>query len=216
MKINEIEALVGVTKKNIRFYEEQGLLTPCRNSENGYRDYGSGEVAILQRIKLMRKLGVPISEIKSMQTGVMTVGDAMRRHLVTLERERENIEHSVALCRTLTEREVRLEDLNAEEILVTMDDLEKTGAVFSDRQKQDIRVRYIAPVAACAVMITFMLCMVFLLGWALATDSAEAPPLPIIIFLMGCPVVVIVGVVLALRQRIKEIWKGELDDAKRY
>ena len=44
MKINEVEALVGVTKKNIRFYEEQGLLSPRRNSENGYRDYGDAEV----------------------------------------------------------------------------------------------------------------------------------------------------------------------------
>ena len=32
MKINEVEALVGITKKNIRFYEEQGLLKPGRNS----------------------------------------------------------------------------------------------------------------------------------------------------------------------------------------
>ncbi|MDY5613391.1 MerR family transcriptional regulator, partial [Dysosmobacter sp.] len=28
MKINEVEALVGITKKNIRFYEGEGLLTP--------------------------------------------------------------------------------------------------------------------------------------------------------------------------------------------
>ena len=28
MKINEVEAQVGITKKNIRFYEEQGLLSP--------------------------------------------------------------------------------------------------------------------------------------------------------------------------------------------
>ena len=27
MKINEVEAAVGVTKKNIRFYEEEGLIT---------------------------------------------------------------------------------------------------------------------------------------------------------------------------------------------
>ena len=26
MKINEVEAAVGVTKKNIRFYEEEGLI----------------------------------------------------------------------------------------------------------------------------------------------------------------------------------------------
>ena len=30
MKINEVEAAVGVTKKNIRFYEEEGLITPGR------------------------------------------------------------------------------------------------------------------------------------------------------------------------------------------
>ena len=30
MKINEVEAAVGVTKKNIRFYEEEGLITPSR------------------------------------------------------------------------------------------------------------------------------------------------------------------------------------------
>ena len=37
MKINEVEAAVGVTKKNIRFYEEEGLITPGREPGNGYR-----------------------------------------------------------------------------------------------------------------------------------------------------------------------------------
>ena len=45
---------MGITKKNIRFYEAEGLLTPRRNSENGYRDYGEAEVAVLRRIKLMQ------------------------------------------------------------------------------------------------------------------------------------------------------------------
>jgi 4-alpha-glucanotransferase len=34
MKINEVEAAVGVTKKNIRFYEEEGLITPSREPGN--------------------------------------------------------------------------------------------------------------------------------------------------------------------------------------
>ena len=44
LKINEVEALVGITKKNIRFYEAEGLLCPQRNSENGYRNYGDEDV----------------------------------------------------------------------------------------------------------------------------------------------------------------------------
>ena len=30
MKIKQVEELVGITSKNIRFYESQGLLTPER------------------------------------------------------------------------------------------------------------------------------------------------------------------------------------------
>ena len=79
MKINEVEALVGITKKNIRFYEEKGLLTPRRNSENGYREYEARDVEQLRQIKLLRKLGVPLEEIRQMQAGRITVADMWPR-----------------------------------------------------------------------------------------------------------------------------------------
>ena len=60
MKINEIEKIVGISKKNIRFYEDQGLLSPARNRENGYREYGQEDLVILQKIKFLRKLGIPL------------------------------------------------------------------------------------------------------------------------------------------------------------
>ena len=88
MKINEVERLIGITKKNIRFYEEQGLLTPNRNKENGYRDYNEDDIRTLEQIKLLRKLGLPLDEIRMMQAGRSTIADSMRRHLVTLEREK--------------------------------------------------------------------------------------------------------------------------------
>ena len=62
MKINEVESLVGITKRNIRFYEKEGLLTPNRNSENGYRDYTEDDITALRQVKLLRKLGVPLEE----------------------------------------------------------------------------------------------------------------------------------------------------------
>ena len=58
MKINEVEAAVGVTKKNIRFYEEEGLISPSREPGNGYRSYSQADVERLRRIKLLRKLDV--------------------------------------------------------------------------------------------------------------------------------------------------------------
>ena len=216
MKINEVEALVGVTKKNIRFYEEQGLLSPRRNSENGYRDYGSEEVDTLRRIKLMRKLGVPISDIRQMQSGSLTVADGMRRHLVTLEREEQNIKQAVRLCSILTEQKIRLDTLDAEAVLIEMEEIERSGTVFQDKQRQDIRVRYIAPVISCMFMIVLMLAMMFLFGWSVAADPQNAPPMPFMIIVMGVPSMVIIGVLLALSQRIREIGKGEIDDARKY
>ena len=114
MKINEVEALVGITKKNIRFYEAEGLLAPRRNSDNGYRDYGEAEVETLRRIKLLRKLGVPLEDIRQMLSGAHTVGDGMRRHLVTLERERQNLDAAAKLCGELADCPDRLDALDAD------------------------------------------------------------------------------------------------------
>ncbi len=46
MKIKQAEELVGITSKNIRFYEDQGLLQPKR-SDNGYREYSKEDIEIL-------------------------------------------------------------------------------------------------------------------------------------------------------------------------
>ena len=217
MKINEVEALVGITKKNIRFYEEQGLLSPRRNSQNGYRDYTQTEVDTLRQIKLLRKLGVPLEEIRRMQSGGSTVGDGMRRHLVTLERERHNLEQSMELCRTLREREVPLSQLDAGELLEEMERLERGGATFLNKQLGDTRtIRYVAPAVVTALTVLLMAGLMALMLWAFAIDASDAPPLPLVIVLVALPAVVILGVLLALYQRVKEIQKGEVDDAKNY
>ena len=57
MKIKQVEELVGITRKNIRFYEEQGLLNVAR-AENGYREYHQADVIRLQEIKLFRKMDI--------------------------------------------------------------------------------------------------------------------------------------------------------------
>ena len=217
MKINEVETLVGITKKNIRFYEEQGLLSPRRNSENGYRDYGQEEVDTLRQIKLLRKLGVPLEEIRQMQHGAYTVGDGMRRHLVSLERERQNLEAAIRFCGTLTDRRERLEELDAQSLLDRMAQMEQEGTTFMNKQKQDTRRRrYVAPVLMSVLMAVLMAGLIWLFLWSFDTDPAGAPPLPLLALFVAIPAVVILGVVIALVQRIHEIGRGEEDDAKKY
>lgn len=52
--------------------------------------------------------------------------------------------------------------------------------------------------------------------WAFGTDPEGAPPLPLLAVLVMIPAAVILGVLLALFQRIREIRRGEENDAKNY
>ena len=207
---------MGITKKNIRFYEAEGLLTPRRNSENGYRDYGEAEVAVLRRIKLMRKLGVPLEEIRKMQGGVHTVGDGMRRHLVTLERDRENLEQAIRLCGGLTDCLQRLEDLDAQELLIKMETLEQEGTTFQNKQRSDIRIRYVAPLVIAGSMTALMAGLMGLLVWVFLQNPVNGLPLPLPLISLALLALVTGGVLAALFQRLREIGKGEIDDAKNY
>lgn len=216
MKINEVEALVGITRKNIRFYEAEGLLSPRRNSENGYRDYGDAEVRALLQIKLLRKLGVPLEEIRKMQGGIHTVGDGMRRHLISLERDRDNLDQAIRLCTSLTDRQERLEDLDAGSILKEMEVMEQGGATFQNKQKQDVRIRYVAPVVITVLMVLLMGSIAGLLLWCILLSVNGVPPALMLAVIALIPLVIIGGVILALVQRIREIGKGEIDDAKYY
>lgn len=216
MRINEVERLVGVTKKNIRFYEAEGLLAPRRSSENGYRDYAEADVETLRQIKLLRKLGVPIEEIRRLQSGRLTVADAMRRHQVTIDRDVENLTKARAVCGRLAETGATLDELDTAAELDRLEKMEQEGTTFMDGQKHDVRRRYAAPLICAAVMAVLMLGVIWLVAWAVKTDPAGTPPLPVLGLILAIPAVVIVGVAIALAQRLREIGRREEDDARRF
>ena len=52
MRINELSERADVSPRLLRYYEEQGLLTP-RRQENGYRDY---DEPLVERVEHSRSL----------------------------------------------------------------------------------------------------------------------------------------------------------------
>lgn len=213
MKIHEVEALVGITKKNIRFYEAEGLLSPSRNRENGYRSYEEADVAVLQQIKLLRKLGLPLSEIRAIQQGSMTLDDGLQRHLVVLERQKKNLEHAGQLCLRLSREVEQLTQLDGAYWLEEMDQLEQKGASFLDKQKQDVRESPQGAILSATAMIVLMLAVMALIVWGYVSDPI---PLAILLLLELIPAAIIGGVLLALSQRLRDIGAGELDEASKY
>lgn len=215
LKIQQVEELVGITKKNIRFYEHEGLLSPGR-SENGYRDYSQEDVERLKKIKLLRSLAFPLEEIRRLQAGTLTMEDGARRHLIVLEREQASLEKAQCLCREMQEHGETLESLNADIYLEKMKHMEKEGAVFMDVKKQDHHKEYIAPVTASIVMILFMGIVLFFMITEAMKERLSTGAFLVIAVLAALLLAVIIGVLLALWQRIKQIKGGEEDAAAKY
>ena len=217
MKINEVEAAVGVTKKNIRFYEEEGLLCPSREPGNGYRTYSEADVERLRRIKLLRKLDVPLAEIRTMLEGTCSLADGMNRQLERLQSRRTDLEEAIDFCERLRQQPGNLSELNVEQTLARLTAKEEQGVSFVNIEKTDRKTERIK--GACIGAAIFVALMAFIIGvtaWAIYTDPQDAPPWPILLVMFGIPAGSIIGTLKVLLDRIEEIGKGEEDAYRNY
>lgn len=68
MQINEVIQKVDLSKRAVKYYEEQGLLTVTKDA-NGYRNYSEENVQTLKKISVYRKLGISLKDIKELLNG---------------------------------------------------------------------------------------------------------------------------------------------------
>ena len=134
MNIGQLEAALGMTRANIRFYEKEGLLSPTR-SENGYRDYTGSDLDTLRRIKLLRQLQFSLEDIRAMQTGALDLPAALRQQEARLQRRANDLDAARALCRTMEADGVQYRDLNAGKYLEEMVRLEQGGVRFQSVER---------------------------------------------------------------------------------
>jgi hypothetical protein len=112
--------------------------------------------------------------------------------------------------------DIPINALDTEGVLAQMEEMEKGGTSFQNKQEQDIRVRYIAPVMITVIMVVLLIGMSALILWAYKASPEDAPPVWFLWLTVGIFAAIGGGVVLALMQQIREIAKGEIDDAERY
>ncbi|GAA3242668.1 MerR family transcriptional regulator [Streptomyces sp. XM83C] len=62
MRIGEMVRRTGVSERLLRYYEEQGLLTPER-LPSGYRVYSEADVETVRRIRVLLAAGLPTATI---------------------------------------------------------------------------------------------------------------------------------------------------------
>ena len=94
--IQDIARIAGTTSRTLRHYDELGLLTPSRIAANGYRHYDRDSLVRLQRILLLRDLGLGLPAIARVLDDRRDAAPALRDHLTWLRDERDRLARQIA------------------------------------------------------------------------------------------------------------------------
>jgi MerR family copper efflux transcriptional regulator len=66
LQIGEVAERVGLSLRTVRYYEEQGLLTPQTRSAGGFRLFAEEQVDRLALIKQMKPIGFTVQEMREL------------------------------------------------------------------------------------------------------------------------------------------------------
>ncbi len=120
MNISQVETLLDMTRANIRFYEQEGLVCP-RREKNGYRDYAEEDVETLRKIKLLRQLGLPLETIRRVQAGELPLSEALSAREAQLAAEQSELEWAQRVCRRMRADGAEYPALDAQRYLEELD-----------------------------------------------------------------------------------------------
>ncbi|MDA4893633.1 MerR family transcriptional regulator [Streptomyces sp. MS2A] len=100
--IQEIARLAGTTSRTLRHYDDIGLLPPTRIAPNGYRHYDERALVRLQRILLLRELGLGLPQIATVldpsraSRASDSEASALETHLAWLREEQDRLTRQIA------------------------------------------------------------------------------------------------------------------------
>lgn len=101
MNIKEAEKLTGISRRNIRFYEQKGMLHPARNQDNDYRDYSPQDIQRLKLIRALRMVDMPLEEIREVVEGKATLEQAVVAQAQQLQKRIQDTQTALRFCKSL-------------------------------------------------------------------------------------------------------------------
>lgn len=202
MRIKEVEDLVGITKKNIRFYEKEGLLSPGRELENSYRDYSEEDVQRLRVIKLLRKLDMPLNGIADVLGGRISLPEALHLHALLLEEQRLGIANAQRVCRMISEEGTALERLDPDRYLEEIARGEENSTMLVNIRSRDTEQKYRESVIVSIVIVALLLVLAVFLVYL---NSEGAMSTGVLLACAAILVIVIVGVLAIVVDRLKTL-----------
>jgi DNA-binding transcriptional MerR regulator len=142
LKVGELAGRTGLTVRTLHHYDEIGVLKPSLHTEAGYRLYTAADVARLQQVLSLRRLGFSLEEVGDClsRPGFAPL-EVVRLHVARL---REQIELQQELCErleALAERFHTAKEVSAEEFLQAIEVMTMIEQYYTPEQVAQIEDR---------------------------------------------------------------------------
>jgi DNA-binding transcriptional MerR regulator len=141
-KVGELAERTGLTVRTLHHYDAIGLLKPSRRTRAGHRLYGEADVARLQQIQSLRRLGFGLEQIRGVLAGPeMEPARVVELHLA---RVREQIVSQQRLCDRLERIASQLraaEGVSADDFLRTIEVMTMFDRYYTPEQLHELSQR---------------------------------------------------------------------------
>lgn len=115
--IQQVAQLAGTTSRTLRHYHRIGLLRPARIGANGYRYYDRRALVELQRILMLRDLGLGLPAIAEVLARQADPVRALSSHLELLRQEQARLARQIASVEATIRSVEEGEEIMAEQML---------------------------------------------------------------------------------------------------
>ncbi|MGI5458123.1 MerR family transcriptional regulator [Streptomyces sp. CA-249302] len=109
--IGELARATGLTVRTIRYWSDEGVLTPVGRSTGGYRLYDAGSAARLELIRTLRELGLGLADVRKVLDGERTVAEVAAAHVVALDAQIRSLRVTRAVLSTVARRGSSAEEM---------------------------------------------------------------------------------------------------------
>ncbi len=109
--IGELARSTGLTVRTIRYWSDEGVLTPVTRSAGGYRLYDAESAARLELIRTLRELGLGLDSVRRVLAGETTVAQVAAAHVSALDAQISSLKVTRAVLSTVARRGSTAEEM---------------------------------------------------------------------------------------------------------
>ena len=128
--VNEFAKFSRTTRDTLMYYDKIGLLKPVSRGENKYRQYSGGQLAVVNVIRTLQRLGMSLAEIKELNDSMTPaiIDEVFEAQNVKIENKIEEwiraqkllftLKNTIRSAMNVEEKKISIEFLPAEAIIV--------------------------------------------------------------------------------------------------